>query len=146
MFWLLWIGMAIIFAASLLSVYAWNGRLLEVVDVKTAKKNWTYSVLGMFIGVLIFLVSDYYIITNPELAMKLSYARDQSIPNLFWLAVVLLLLGGFVIGFPTQLYKLEFKKYPKEYRRRVFYMGLALLGLGLLLFALLLMPGSLLPA
>jgi drug/metabolite transporter (DMT)-like permease len=138
--------MAIIFAASLLSVYAWNGRLLEVVDVKTAKKNWTYSVLGMFIGVLIFLVSDYYIITNPELAMKLSYARDQSIPNLFWLAVVLLLLGGFVIGFPTQLYKLEFKKYPKEYRRRVFYMGLALLGLGLLLFALLLMPGSLLPA
>jgi len=131
--------MLIIFMSSFLGIYAWNGRLLEIVNVKTAKRNWIYSIIGIAIGLIISIIAGYYIMVTPELALELSTAKG-TVPNMFWLTIFLLFLGGFIIGTTTQLYKLEFKKFAKENRKRLFYIGMILLGLGLFLLIVLLIP------
>ena len=144
MFWLLWLGIALIFESSVIGVLAWNGNLLEIVKIKTAKNLWLLSAVGITIGLILFVYSIATILNTPAMVVKFS-AVNQT-PDWMWLAILLLLVGGFVIGIPTQLYQLKFVKLSRRSRERIFYAGIVLLVVSVLLLVWLLLPGNQLPA
>jgi len=143
-FWLLWLGIALIFVSSVLGVLAWNGNLLELVKIKTAKKLWLVSAIGITLGLILFVYSILTIMNTPDMFIKFSTVNQT--PSWMWLAILLLLVGGFVVGIPTQLYQLKFVKLSKDTRRNLFYLGMILLVISVLLVILLLLPGNQLPA
>jgi hypothetical protein len=146
MFWILWLSLILIFISSIIGVYAWNGVLLEIVKIKDAKKLWLISAVMVFIGLLLFIWSIATIVSTPDLLTKFSTVYQTSPPLWIWTALFFLLLGGFVIGVPTQLYQLKFTKLSKDSRKNLFYCGILLLALSVLILIWLLMPGNQLPA
>jgi len=146
MFWVLWLGIALIFISSVLGVFAWNGNLMELVKIKTAKNLWIISAVGITLGLLLFIYSIFTIINTPSMLIKFSNVSQNPTPGLMWLAILLLLVGGFVVGIPTQLYQLKFVKISRDSRKNIFYLGIILLAISVLLMTWLLMPGNQLPA
>lgn len=146
MFWVLWLGIALIFISSVVGVFAWNGNLMELVKIKTAKNLWIISTVGITLGLLLFVYSIFTIINTPSMLIKFSNVSQNPTPGLMWLAILLLLVGGFVVGIPTQLYQLKFVKLSRDSRKNVFYLGIVLLAISVLLMIWLLMPGNQLPA
>ncbi|NYZ76046.1 hypothetical protein H0N98_02235 [Candidatus Micrarchaeota archaeon] len=146
MFWVVWLSLTLIFISSIIGIYSWNGILLELVKIKTAKKLWVISAVMVLIGLLLFIWSIATIVNTPSLVDKFSTFYTTSPPVLVWTAVFLLLLGGFIIGVPTQLYQLKFTKLSKDMRNNLFYVGMLLLVLSVILLIWLLMPGNQLPA
>lgn len=146
MFWILWLGLLLIFISSVIGVYAWDGVLLELVKIKTAKNLWITSAVLVVLGLLLFIWSLMTITNDPMLSYQLLTLYQTSPPVLVWVAILFLLLGGFIIGVPTQLYQLKFTRLSKDTRRNLFYLGMLLLVLSLLLLLWLLLPGNQLPA
>lgn len=145
MFWVLWFSLVVIMLSSGVGVFAWNGNLLDIVRTKTAKNMWILSVVGITIGLILFLVSVFTILNTPSLVVKFS-SVVPSPQGWVWLAVILLLAGGFVVGVPTQVYQLKLARISPHTRRNLFYGGMLLLLLGVLLLIWLLLPGNQLPA
>ncbi len=146
MFWVLWLSLVMIFISSIMGVYSWNGILLELVKIKTAKKLWLLSAVLVLIGLLLFIWSIATIANTPALISKFSNFYQTSPPVWVWTAVFLLLLGGFIIGVPTQLYQLKLAKLSRDMRKNLFYLGMLLLVLSILILIWLLVPGNQLPA
>ncbi|MCX6777150.1 MAG: hypothetical protein NTY73_04265 [Candidatus Micrarchaeota archaeon] len=144
MFWILWLGIALIFVSSVIGVLAWNGNLLELVKIKTAKNLWLISAIGITLGLILFICSIFTIMNTPDLLIKFSTVNQT--PSWMWLAILMLLVGGFIIGIPTQLYQLKFVKLSRYKRRNLFYLGMVLLVISVLLVIWLLLPGNQLPA
>jgi len=63
-----------------------------------------------------------------------------------WIAILLLIIGGFVVGLPTQLYQLKLTKLTRDMRQNLFYLGILLLVISMLVLIWLLIPGNQLPA
>ena len=146
MFWVLWLGIILIFISSILGVFAWNGSLMELVKIKTAKNLWILSAAGITLGLLLFIYSIASILNTPALIIKFSTVSQNPTPVWMWLAILLLLAGGFIVGIPTQLYQLKFVKLSRESRKNIFYLGIIVLAISVLLIVWLLMPGNQLPA
>ena len=146
MFWVLWLSLALIFISSIMGGYAWNGILLELVKIKTAKKLWLISAFMVLVGFLLFIWSIATITSTPELVSKFSTLYQTQPPVWIWTALFLLFLGGFMIGIPTQLYQLKFAKLSRDLRKNLFYLGMVLLVLSIIILIWLLLPGNQLPA
>lgn len=146
MFWVLWLSLVLIFISSIIGVYAWNGVLLEIVKIKDAKNLWLASAIMVIIGFLLFIWSISEIVGTPALMLKFLTVYQTSPPVSIWVAIFMLLLGGFIIGIPTQLYQLKFTKLTKDMRKNLFYLGMLLLVISVLILIWLLMPGNQLPA
>jgi hypothetical protein len=144
MFWVLWLGIALIFVSSVVGVLAWNGNLLELVKIKTAKNLWLVSAIGITVGLILFVYSILTIMNTPDMVIKFSTVNQT--PSWMWLAILLLVVGGFVVGIPTQLYQLKFVKLSRYSRRNIFYLGMIILVISVLLVIWLLLPGNQLPA
>jgi uncharacterized membrane protein len=86
------------------------------------------------------------IVNTPALISKFSAIYQSSPPVWIWIAIFLLLLGGFIVGIPTQLYQLKFTRLSREMRENLFYLGMLLLTLSVLTLIWLLIPGNQLPA
>ncbi|MEM3556226.1 MAG: hypothetical protein QXF56_05900 [Candidatus Micrarchaeia archaeon] len=145
MFWVLWFSLVVIMVSSIAGVFAWNGNLLEVVRIKTAKNLWLLSVVGIAIGLILFLISVFTILNTPSMIIKFS-SIPPSPPFWIWIAVILLIAGGLVVGVPTQVYQLKLAKITTKTRTNLFYVGMAILALGVLLLIWLLLPGNQLPS
>ena len=146
MFWVLWLSLTLIFVSSIIGIYAWNVILLEIVKIKTAKKLWVISAVIVILGLLLFIWSVGTIAGTPALVDKFSTVSQNYPPVWVWTAMFFLLLGGFIIGVPTQLYQLKFAKISTEARRNLFHIGMLLLVLSVLILVWLLIPGNQLPA
>jgi hypothetical protein len=146
MFWILWLSLTLIFISSIIGIYAWNGILLEVVKIKTAKKLWVVSAVAVIIGLLLFIWSVGTIAGTPALVDKFSTLSQNYPPLWIWTAMFFLLLSGFIIGVPTQLYQLKFAKLSLDLRRNLFRVGMLLLALSIIILIWLLMPGNQLPS
>jgi uncharacterized protein with PQ loop repeat len=146
MFWVLWLSLTLVFISSIIGIYGWNGTLLELVKIKTAKKLWLTSAVIGAIGLILFIWSTWTIMNTPALIGKFSDIYQSSPPVWVWTAIFLLLLGGFMIGIPTQLYQLKFTKMSRDARKNIFYLGMLLLALSVLILIWLLVPGNQLPA
>jgi|GEM_PF-2580599 len=145
MFWVLWFSLVVLLLSSLAGVFAWNGNLLELVKIKTARNLWVISAVGIAIGLILFLLSATTIINNPALVVK--FSNLPAAPSIWmWCAVLLLLAGGFIVGVPTQVHQLKLARLSREFRSNVFYFGVVLILLGVLLLIWLLLPGNQLPA
>jgi len=146
MFWVLWLSLVLIFLSSIIGVYAWNGVLLEIVKIKNAKNLWLASAVMVVIGFLLFIWSISEIVGTPALMSKFLTVYQTSPPVWIWAAIFMLFLGGFIIGIPTQLYQLKFAKLTRDMRNNLFYLGMLLLVVSVLILIWLLMPGNQLPA
>lgn len=146
MFWVLWLSLVLIFLSSIIGVYAWNGVLLEIVKIKNAKNLWLASAVMVLLGFLLFIWSISEIVGTPALMIKFLTVYQTSPPVWIWAAIFMLLLGGFIIGIPTQLYQLKFAKLTREMRKNLFYLGMLLLVVSVLILIWLLVPGNQLPA
>ena len=145
MFWILWFSLVVILLSSVVGVFSWNGSLLEIVKIKLAKKLWMLSVIGITLGLLLFAWSVLEIMNTPSLVAK--FSRVPTTPSIWmWIAILLLILGGFVVGLPTQLYQLKLTKLTRDMRQNLFYLGMFLLVISMLILIWLLIPGNQLPA
>lgn len=146
MFWVLWFSLVLIFIFSIVGVFAWNGNLLELIKIKTAKKLWLLSVVGITLGLLLFIWSVATIMNTPSMILKFLTLPSASPPLWLWCAISLLLIGGFIVGIPTQLYQLKLTKISRDMRKNLFYVGMFLLVVSVLLLIWLFIPGNQLPA
>ena len=125
MFWWLWLGMLVLMPCAWLATYAWNARLLGILDKKRAEQFWSSSMFGIVGGLILVLVSTWLINAADGVARggPIYWAP-------FWATVGAMAVGALVASAAAHTNKVGFEM-SKQWQKNLFYLGLLFLAIGM---------------
>ncbi|MFH0834761.1 MAG: hypothetical protein V1881_00250 [Candidatus Micrarchaeota archaeon] len=138
MFWWLWLGMLVLMPCAFIATYAWNARLLGILDKKRAEKFWSSSMMGIVGGLILVLVSTWLIqVADGVVRGGPIYWAP------FWATVGSMAVGVVLASSAAHLDKMGFDL-SKQWKKNLFYLGLVFLAIGTAGMLCLMFPPNLL--